>query len=51
MVTEKKRWTKDMSKEFIEKQTQSELFEKDTQISPLTKDTNQYVKVPFCKKL
>ena len=38
-----------MSKEFIEKQTQSGGFLKRCSISPLTKDTVQYVKVPFCK--
>lgn len=36
-----------MSKEFIEKKTQSTSFMKRCSISPLIKDTNQYVKVPF----
>lgn len=36
-----------MSKEFIEKKTQSTGFMKRCSISPLIKDTNQYVKVPF----
>ena len=36
-----------MSKEFIEKKTQSTSFMKRCSVSPLIKDTNQYVKVPF----